>query len=102
METDIIEQIRRDFSSEEVAHVLDRLESATTSPRILRCIVFAARGHPWYFDFLCRQAKTDYRDVIKAAEYEPLGERLYDFNQPIPEARIAINCSPSPHVLQKK
>ncbi len=101
IDPDIVERVKADFPVADVPSVLARLESASSSQRVLRCIVFAARGHPWYFDFLCRLANTDYRDVIMAAEYERLGERLYDFTKPIPEARIPVDRYPSPDVLRK-
>ena len=88
LETDIVQQVDSDFPLESVPAVLRQLELAASTPRLQRCIVFAARGHRWYFDFLCRLAKGDSRDVIMAAEYERLGERLYDFTRPIPEARL--------------
>jgi hypothetical protein len=99
---DIVEQVKADFPAADVPSVLARLESASRIERVLRCIVFAARGHPWYFDFLCRLAKIEERDVIRAAEYEPLGDRLYDFTMPIPEARLTIDRYPSPDVLRKE
>ena len=98
---DIVERVKADFPATDVPSVLARLESASGNERVLRCIVFAARGHPWYFDFLCRMAKVDYRDVIMAAEYERLGEQLYDFNKPIPEARLTVDRYPSKDVLRK-
>jgi hypothetical protein len=101
IESEISDQVCKDFPAEEVPRMLERLESLSEDARTLRCIVFAARGHPWYFDFLCRLAKVDYPDVISAAEYERLRERLYDFNKPIPEARIDVDRCPSPNVLRK-
>jgi hypothetical protein len=89
---DILEQVKSDFPASDIPSVITRLESASSNERVRRCIVFAARGHPWYFDFLCRLAKIDSRDVILAAEYERLGDRLYDFTKSIPEARIAVDC----------
>jgi hypothetical protein len=88
IEPDIVESVRADFSAEVVPDVLGRLEAASNMPRIQRCIVFAARGHPWYLEYLCQLAKIDYRDVIMAAEYDRLNIRLYDFTMPIPHARI--------------
>ena len=88
LEPDIVECVRADFPPEAVINVLSQLEAASSSPRLQRCIVFAARGHPWYFEYLCRLAKIDYRDVIMAAEYDRLNARLYDFSRPIPQARI--------------
>jgi len=52
MPADILEQVKADFPAADIPSVLTRLESASRSERVLRCIVFAARGHPWYFDFL--------------------------------------------------
>jgi len=86
--TDIVEQLRRDFPPFEFEARLSQLTQASNSPRIQRCIAFASRGHPWHFDYLCKLAKVDFRDVIMAAEYERMGAHLYDFNKPIPEARI--------------
>jgi hypothetical protein len=88
IQVDIIEQVQKDFCPEAVAGVLSQLEAASSTPRIQRCIVFAARGHPWYFSYLCKQAKTDYRDVIVAAEYILSDVRLYDFARPFESARI--------------
>ena len=88
IEADIVERVQADFPSETVATVLAQLEAASSSPRLQRCIVFAARGHPWYFAYLCRHTKTDYRDVIKAAEYVLFDVRLYDFTRPFHIARI--------------
>ncbi len=85
---DIVEQARLDFPPEKVGEVLEHLAAAANSERIQRCIVFAARGHSWRFEFLCKLAKEDFRDVIMNAEYDRHDNRLYDFNKPIPEARI--------------
>ncbi len=88
IEADIIEHVRANFSPENVSSLLVQLEAASSAPRIQRCIVFAARGHPWYFSYLCSHAKTDYRDVIMAAEYVMGDVRLYDFTHPFGRARI--------------
>ena len=85
---DIFRQLEADFPAAELESRLSQLMEATESERVQRCIVWAARGHPWYFDFLCRMTKVDYRDVIMAAEYDRLGAHLYNFNKPFAEARI--------------
>jgi hypothetical protein len=85
---DIVAQANTDFPPEKVSEVLEQLQAASSSERIRRCIVFAARGHAWRFRFLCKLAKDDFRDVIMNAEYDRQDTRLYDFNKPIPEARI--------------
>lgn len=99
--SDVVDQVRSDFPAEDVPRILERLEGLSASDRIVHCIVFAARGHPWYFDFLCRLSKIDDRDVIMAAEYERLDDHLYDSSRPIPEARIDVDRYPSPGVLRK-
>jgi len=88
IEPDIVEQVQADFPPDAVPSILAQLEAASSTPHIQRCIVFAARGHPWYFGYLCRHTKTDYRDVIMAAEYVVGDVRLYYFNRPFPNARI--------------
>lgn len=85
---DILIQLRKDFPEAEVPQRALQLETAIGDQRLQRCIVFAARGHPWYFDYLCRLVQIDFRDVILAAEYDRLTARLYDFSRPIGEARI--------------
>ncbi|SFJ46176.1 hypothetical protein [Planctomicrobium piriforme] len=85
---DILEQLKTDFPPEQVPEVILQLRNELISERVQRCIVFAARGHRWYLDFLCKQAAVDYRDVIMAAEYERFGTRLYDFNRPIGQAKL--------------
>lgn len=98
IEPDIVDQLRQDFAAVDVAARLSQLAQASASPRIQRCIVFASRGHPWYFDYLCKLVDIDSRDVIMAAEYDRLDARLYDFSKPIPDARIddPYATSPSP------
>ena len=85
---DIAQCIHRDFPADAVPSVISSLLAASSSPRIQRCIIFAARGHRWYFDYLCKLAKIDSRDVIMAAEYLDSQTHLYDFNKPLDQARI--------------
>jgi hypothetical protein len=88
LEADIIEHIQREFSADTFQEVLSKLQATSSSPRIQRCIAFASHGDRQRFDLLCEFAGTDYRDVIVAAEYDPFMTRLYDFDQPIPKARL--------------
>ncbi|MFO1438383.1 MAG: hypothetical protein U1F81_08675 [Verrucomicrobiaceae bacterium] len=90
---DIVAQANTDFPPEKVGELLKQLLAASGSERIQRCIVFAARGHPWRFQFLCKLAKEDFRDGIMNAEYDRHDTRLYDFTKPIFEAQIE-----DPHV----
>jgi len=54
---DIVTQVRNDYPAESVPTVLDQLARTSTNERTLRCIVFAARGHVWYLNYLCKLAK---------------------------------------------
>lgn len=85
---DILTQLQTDFCEAEWVRRIAQLSQASQSDRVQRCIVWASRGHRWYFDFLCQLAEEDYRDVILSAEYDRLDARLYDFARPIPEARL--------------
>jgi hypothetical protein len=92
LEPDIVEYVRQNFPPEAVTPALIRLATASAFPRIHRCIAFASRGHPWYFEFLCKTAKReatsgDYTVIMKA-EYMDAQTRLYDFSRPIDQARI--------------
>ena len=91
IEADIVECIQRDFPEDSVQDILTKILAASSSQRIQRCIAFAARGHRSHLDYLCQLARIDYRDVIMAAEYDRFDTQLYDFNQPIPNARIERN-----------
>lgn len=82
---DIVEKVKLDFPAEAVADVLKELAKASQCQRVRRCIVFAARGHAWYFRCLCQ---LDYRDAISAAEYSRYSDRLYDLSKPIDQAKI--------------
>ena len=90
---DITCRLELDFPLETFARLEQLRELSPISERVLRCIVFAARGHPQYFDYLCQLAKSDFRDVIVAAEYAPNGSQLYNFNKPISLARIDLRPS---------
>jgi hypothetical protein len=56
IDPDIVARVYAEFSSDEVTKRLAQLADASRNQRVLRCIVFAARGHPWYFDYLCKLA----------------------------------------------
>lgn len=90
VDPDILDQLQRDFPSEAIPAVLSQLLATTKSQRVLRCIVFAARGHRWFLDYLCRMAEFDCRDVIMTAEFARSDPQLqlYDFSKPIPAAKI--------------
>jgi hypothetical protein len=73
---DILVKIRQDFSGGETLPVIEMMtelqkeDARLFSDRILRCILFVARGR---FDALADAvalARCDYRDLIVNAEYD--------------------------------
>lgn len=85
---DIKIQIRKSFKQkhkEAIELIQEQFEATELSNRIIRCVVFLAKGS---FEKLKRcidLAKTDYRDVIFFAEYNDHDakhpKRIRDFNR---------------------
>jgi hypothetical protein len=72
---DIIAKVRRDFLENEAVTVLELLsefhkENPDISERVLRCIVFLAKGNFEEFVRAIGSARVDWRDLIVAAEYD--------------------------------
>lgn len=73
---DIFAKIREDFSGGETVAIIDRLEgltqadSALFTVRILRCILFLARGRTAELEDAISLAMRDTRDLIVSAEYD--------------------------------
>lgn len=83
---DILDKINSDFPDTEerelIIEILSSLE-VNESERVIRCILFTAAGNLDRLGNLEALAKTDYRDVIMAGEYEyPSVKRINDFNKP--------------------
>jgi len=58
-------------------------DSELFGDRIVRCIVFCTWHYPKSdLESWIRQARTDYRDLIVAAEYDRNDTQLRDFNRP--------------------
>lgn len=96
---DIRARVERDFGRD-AAPVLDKLAEVARadphldSPRIMRCLVFLARGDAKRLDHYTKLARVDYRDLIVAAEYETrpgtdpsqgIYDQVRDFNVPFSE-----------------
>lgn len=82
---DIKARIERDFSDNGekslVIKILSDLD-VKERDRVIRCILYASGGSLDRLRKLWLLAKTDYRDVILAGEYEfPSGERVRNFNE---------------------
>jgi hypothetical protein len=86
---DILGKINRDFETpDEAALALSVLadfvhqNQELSNDRILRCIVFVAKGDLDMLDKAIDLAKTDYRDLILWAEYDENNERVRDLSTP--------------------
>jgi hypothetical protein len=88
---DIIARLNTDFESpEDVALALSVLADFVdqnqdlSSDRILRCIVFVAKGDLDTLEKAINLAKTDYRDLIVWAEYDEKENRIRDLSDSFP------------------
>ena len=86
---DILEKVNRDFEiPDEAALALSVLadfvekNEELSGDRILRCIVFVARGDLDVLEKAIDLAKADYRDLIVWAEYDGQDERVRDLSTP--------------------
>jgi len=86
--TDVTERIHWAFPEaalavEELLNQLRREDSQLFNDRIVRCIVFCAWCYPLTdIGVWIQLARTDYRDLIVAAEYDRNYRHLRDFNCP--------------------
>ena len=89
---DIERYIERNFAAADRAAVLDLIGNAVLhdgqppGPRLIRCALIASAGDLARLPIELDHLKTDYRDVILAAEYLPkAGDwvRIRDLNEPI-------------------
>ena len=89
---DILERVRHDFPAEEVAPVtamlteLQQQNAELFCDRILRCLVFVARGRFTAFADAVALARLDYRDLIVSAEYDRNWHQIRDLNRPFENA----------------
>jgi hypothetical protein len=92
---DVIERIQLDFRSR-ADLALKMLNEAVASqyigdPRLLRCIVYLARGNTVTLSKMIEAAVADYRRVLFAAEYEGHDTRkprhVRDFSKPFGKKR---------------
>lgn len=80
---DIAAKIAADFAREPLRDVLALLDEyrGAEKLRVIRCIVYLAKGSIDRLLQLVGTAQTDYRDVVNWAEYDH-DRRIRDFNQP--------------------
>ena len=85
---DITIRVRCDFPGDEVAPIVEMLgelqggDAHLFCDRILRCLVFVARGRFAVLADAVALARTDDRDLIVSAEFDGDWEQVRDFNRP--------------------
>jgi len=86
---DVTERIHRAFPGKVAVAVEERLNQLRREDpklfgdRIVRCIVFCTWRYPSMgIDIWIQQVRTDFRDLIVAAEYDRNYRQLRDFNRP--------------------
>ena len=93
MKTDIYQKIEKDFGSDlkqaiEQINILDARSKGLVSDRMLRAMVFLAKGNIERFKQVIELGRTDYRDVLWQAEYDCGEEQIYDFNKTFHELKL--------------
>lgn len=93
MKNDIYQKVEKDFGPEaklaiEQIEILDARSKGLVSDRMLRAMVFLAKGDIERFKQVIELGRTDYRDVLWQAEYDCGEEQLYDFNKTFHELKL--------------
>jgi hypothetical protein len=78
---DIVDRIIQDFDADAIGQIHLWLEDLG-SDRLARCALFLARGSMEELKGAVELGRTDYRDLIVAAEYDRQDTHLRDFNRP--------------------
>jgi hypothetical protein len=79
--SDIVDRVIRDFDADVIGQVHLWLEELG-SDRLARCALFFAGGSIEGLRSAMEIARTDWRDLIVAAEYDRNKNHLRDFNLP--------------------
>jgi hypothetical protein len=93
MKTDIYQKIELDFGDDlklaiEQVEILDARSKGLIGNRMLRAMVFLAKGNIERFKQVIELGRTDYRDVLWQAEHGCGEEQLYDFNKTFHELKL--------------
>jgi hypothetical protein len=78
---DIVDRVVQDFDADAIGQAHLRLEDLG-SDRLARCALFLARGSIEALRSAVELGRTDYRDLIMAAEYDRDDNHVRDFNRP--------------------
>jgi len=72
----------------ELVKTLDASSNGLIEDRILRAIVFLAKGNLDNFQHAIDLCRTDFRDLLWQAEYDCGDEQLYDFKKTFHEFKL--------------
>jgi len=81
---DIVDRLLEEYPADAIGQVHLWFEDLG-SDRLVRCALFLAQGSLQRMEEAISLGKTDYRDLIVAAEYDRDDNQLRDFNQPFPQ-----------------
>ena len=93
MKTDIYQKIERDFGNDiklalEQIEILDARSKGLIGDRILRAMIFLAKGNIERFKQVIELGRTDYRDILWQAEYDCGEDQIYDFKKTFHELNL--------------
>jgi hypothetical protein len=93
MKTDIHQKIARDFGQDlkqaiEQVEMLDARSKGLINDRLLRAMVFLAKGNMKRFKQVIELGCTDYRDLLWQAEHDCGEKQIYDFNKTFHELKL--------------
>jgi hypothetical protein len=93
MKTDIYQKIEKDFGHDlkqaiEQVEILDAQSKGLINDRLLRSMVFLAKGNIERFKKIIELGRIDYRDVLWQAEYDCGEKQIYDFNKTFHELKL--------------
>ncbi|ABD81076.1 hypothetical protein [Saccharophagus degradans] len=93
MKTDIYQKIERDFGNDiklalEQIEILDARSKGLIGDRMLRAMIFLAKGNLERFKQVIELGRTDYRNILWQAEYDCGEEQIYDFNKTFHELKL--------------
>jgi hypothetical protein len=83
---DIVDRVLEEYPADAIGQIHLWFEDLG-SDRLARCALFLAQGSLQRLEEAVSLGKTDYRDLIVAAEYDRADNQLRDFNQPFPKKK---------------
>ena len=86
MATDIYQKIENDFGTDsqkvmEEIKFMNAQSKGMIGNRILRAVVYLAKGNFDDFRYFAEKARTEFNEVLRQAEHDENGHKIYDFNK---------------------